>query len=361
MPDPAPVTTTDQGQIASEDTRDIRFRPVAVPGPIVVYSAPSPVPTKTQSELGRLGTVTLVRPGGGAPAATASAKIGSTALGLMYTTTAADLAAPGDWICRIFNASLVSPTFATKITSSASPPVIDYPIKTASFDIPLLGTLLMEAVETAAVRIHLEASGDGSNQSVASWSVPIANLIGGSTEHRFHIDDASKYGATFRLLGLNSDPAGPTIYISTNPLAIVLTLGFDTQGAVLQSQTTGVPDGTIDWFEVALTVNFDGTIVPECDVKATIDVIDYDVSSDIKSKVESQISDMIFNNDLAPPWVIGYLEKFFVQLMRLTTRLEQQRGLPMLGVGHVKNYAAQGNSLIVSYYQVPQSLITTNR
>ena len=121
------------------------------------------------------------RPGGGAPAATASAKIGSTSLGLKYTTTAADLAAPGDWICRIFNASLVSPVFTTKITSSAHPPVIVYPIKSASFDIPLLGTLLQEVVETAAVRIHLEASGDGSNQSVASWSVPIANLIGGDT------------------------------------------------------------------------------------------------------------------------------------------------------------------------------------
>ena len=140
----------------------------------------------------------------------------------------------------------------------------------------------------------------------------------------------------------------------------MLTLGFDTQGAVLQSQTTLVPDGTIDWFQVTLTVHFDGTIVPECDVKATINVIDYDVSSDIKSKVESQIGDMIFNNYLSPPWVVGYLEKFFVQLMRLTTKFEQ-RGLPMLGVGHVKNYTVQGNSLIVNYYQVPQPLITTHR
>ena len=33
----------------------------------------------------------------------------------------------------------------------------------------------------------------------------------------------------------------------------------------------------------------------------------------------------------------------------------------MLGVGHVKSYAVQGNSLVVDYYQVPQPLITTNR
>ncbi len=48
----APQTTSDQGQIPSENTRNISSEPVsAVPGPIVVYSAPSPVPTKTQSEL----------------------------------------------------------------------------------------------------------------------------------------------------------------------------------------------------------------------------------------------------------------------------------------------------------------------
>ncbi len=65
MPDPAPQTITDQGQIDSEAVRDIKFQPVAQPGPITVYSAPRPIPSKTQSETGRLATVTLLRPTGG--------------------------------------------------------------------------------------------------------------------------------------------------------------------------------------------------------------------------------------------------------------------------------------------------------
>ena len=255
----------------------------------------------------------MLRPTGGSTVATASANIGSSSVGLKYTTTAADLATPGDWTCRIFNASLIASTFTTRITSSASPAVVDYPIKTASFDIALLGNLLQEAANTAALRVHLEASGDGSKKSVVSWSVPVANLIDGSTDSWFHIDDVSKsvtllnatlINATFRLLNLNSDPAGLSVGVSTDPLAITATLGFDAGGALLKSETTGVPDGTFDLFQITLTVNFDGTIVPECNVKATINIasFEYDVSSDVKSNVESHIADMIFSNYLSPPW-----------------------------------------------------------
>lgn len=366
VPDPTTQTTSDQTQIASEGSREIKFRPVTQPGPISVVSTPAPVPTKSQSETGKLGSVSLLRPGSGTPVATASEVAGSPRLGLSHTTTAAELAAPGDWICRIFNSSHIPSTFSTVITSTASPPATNFPIKTASFDIPFLGTVLQEVAATAALRMHLEASGSDQTdkRSVASWSVPVANLIGGDTDYRFHIDDASKTvdGITFtyRVQGLNSDPAGPIIAVMTNPLSVVATLQFDTEGAVLKSQTSVAPDGSFEMFQITLTLTFDGVIVPVCDVKAAIPFNNYDVSSDVKSKVESQLNDMIFNNDLGPAWMQSYLEKFFVQLMRLSTRF-LDHDQPMLAVGHIKDYAVQGNSLIVDYYQVPQPLITSTR
>ena len=76
--------------------------------------------------------------------------------------------------------------------------------------------MLSEAAATAAVRVHLESSSDGSAQSVASWSVAVADLVGGTIETRFNIKDPSKtlvnvdghtIDTTFHLLGLNSDPA----------------------------------------------------------------------------------------------------------------------------------------------------------
>jgi hypothetical protein len=87
-------------------------------------------------------------------------------------------------VLLIFNGSLISTVFTTEITS-----VSDLLLKTASLDIPFLNTVLSEAAATAAVRVHLESSSDGSAQSVASWSVAVANLIGGTIESRFNIKD----------------------------------------------------------------------------------------------------------------------------------------------------------------------------
>ncbi len=363
MADFANQTTSDQAQIASESLRTISFRP-GEPGPISVSSVPTQVPLKSQSELGLLGRVELLKPGSTTPVASATAPIGSALLATSYTATAADLAPTGNWTCRIFNGSLIGTVFTTEITS-----VSDLPLKTASFDLPFLNTVLSEAAATAAVRVHLESSSDGSAQSVASWSVAVADLVSGTIETRFNIKDPSKtlvnvdghtIDTTFHLLGLNSDPAYPVVALLSDPLSLVATLRFNTQGALLKANDFGVPDINIDSFQIRATVSFDGTIVPECDVTAILRFNSTDVSGDVKSNVESAINAELNKRGATPALVRQALESFFVRLMRLNGMITV-RNLPKFGQAHIQGYSVFGNSLIVSYYQVPQDLTSTDR
>ena len=262
------------------------------------------------------------------------------------------------------NGSLINTVFTTEITS-----VSDLPLKTASFDMPFLNTVLSEASATAALRVHLESSSDGSLQSVASWSVAVADLIGGSIETRFNVKDPSKtlvnidghtIDTTFRLLGLNSQPGFPVVALLSNPLSLVLTLPFNTEGALLKANDFAVPDINIDSFQISATVNFDGTIVPECDVTAILRFNSTDVSGDVKSNVESAINSELSARGLTPAVVRQALESFFVRLMRLSGMISV-RNVPKFGQAHIQGYSVSGNSLIVSYYQVPQDLTVTNR
>jgi hypothetical protein len=355
MPSFATQTVSDQSQIASESQHDIRFRPRS-PGQITVLSTPSPVPMKSQTETGLLGKVELRRPGSGVPVASLASKIGENHLVLSYTATSADLATAGDWTCRILNSSLIKSVFATQITS-----VSDFPLKTASFDLGLLGNMLSAAARTAALRVHLESSSDGSPQSVASWSVPVASSFGGSVESRFKIDDPSKtlvdirnhtIDTTFRLLGLNSDPAYPIISVLTNPMRFFVALRFNTQGALLKAKDAGVPDINIDSFAISATVGFDGTIVPQCDVTAILRFNNTDVSGDVKSSVEAAILGQLAQQKITPALVRQKIESFFVLLMRLSDSTIVH-GYRQVVQGHVQSYSVQGNSLVVSYYQVP--------
>ncbi len=199
MPDFAQLVVPDLATIAAGGQRLTTFRP-GQPGPIAIRCTPTPVPTNTQSQTGLLGKLTLLKPGN-VTAATANAPIGSNVLTLSYTATEADLAVAGDWTCRIDSGISVAASFDTEITYVSA-----FPLQTASFDLTLLNAILGEAVATAAVCVHLESSGDQSKQSVISWSVPVADLIGGSVETRFAVANIEKDATTFQLLGLELRP-----------------------------------------------------------------------------------------------------------------------------------------------------------
>jgi hypothetical protein len=216
--------------------------------------------------------------------------------------------------------------------------VSDTPLQTASFDLTLLNLILGEAVETAAACVHLESSGDQSEQSVISWSVPVADLIGGSVETRLHIDDVSKDDATFRLLGLDSDVI--TVTLNSAPLNLVGVALFDTTIAVLKN-IGGLPLGDIhfQFFAITVTVGFDGSIAATCAVEASND------SGDIQSAVESKLSSLIQQKGLTPTKVRQVLDSFFIQLMRLNPSATTTP----TGYAQIQQYSVQNNSLVVTY------------
>ncbi|MGH7050053.1 MAG: hypothetical protein ACREE5_05345 [Acetobacteraceae bacterium] len=299
-----------------------------------------------------LGVVRLFS-GGGAAVATKSTPIGAAALGLTYNATAADLVPQGDWRCVITNESPIGTSFTTEIIS-----VSGFPVLTASFDITLLNAILLAATVLAAVCVRLQSSSDNSDQSVVSWSIPIADLIGGSVEARFNVANPSdKIGgvidATWQLLDLNLNPSFTSITVESNPLAVVVTLQFGTtaSGALLKSNTFAVPDLEIDAFAITVTVGFDGTVVPKCNasVHGTLAGIDLDESSTVEGKVESAINSKLAGFGVTPALIQGILDRFFINLMRLNSAA----GVP--GVANVTGYSVQGDSLVVSYYVRPAS------
>lgn len=346
MPDFARPTLSDVAMIPPGGQRTVTFRP-GQPGPIAIRSTPAVVPTKTQSGTGLLGKLTLLKPGN-ATAATTSAPIGSNVLTLNYSATEADLAAAGDWSCRIDSGILSGTSFDTEISYVSA-----FPLLTASFDLTLLNLILGEAVNTAAVCVHLESSGDQSKQSVISWSVPVADLIGGSVETRIHVDDANSHDTTYRLLGLDSDPTGPVVTLQSAPLSLVGTLLFDTQNAVLK-RISGLLPGNIDFqfFAITVTVGFDGSVTATCSVEARDTGLGTDASGDVQSKVDSRLSSLIKEYGLTPAKVAGLLDSFFIQLMRLNPAPTTTRsGIPVPPASaQIQQYSVQNNSLVVTYY-----------
>jgi hypothetical protein len=352
MSDFATLTITDTALIASEDQRNIPFKPVAA-GPIRVVSKPKPVPLKSQTETGLLGRIEILRPGSNTPVASVSVPAGGSELAANYTATAADLAAPGNFTCRVINASLINSTFTTSISYQS-----DFEIRTASFDMGLLGAMLAEVASTAAVRVRLEGSDANTKASVISWSAPIADLALGHIEYRFNISDTEKDFTTFRLHNLNSDPATPVIYLvgSGNSLGVGVSTNFLTDGASLQAISGPLPDISIREFGITLTIGFDGSITAECDVSAILPINSTDESADVKSAVETEITSRIADLGLTPAVLKPYIDNFFVQLLRLDDAVLVGRQVRP-GKAQITQYAQQGNSLVVSYFLQPQNIL----
>ena len=101
----------DQGQIAGGDSRGINFRPDQ-PGTVSLLSTVDRLIKKSES--GKLGSVTLNRPG--KPGITQVFPLGAMTMGFQYTATEDDLASPGDWSCVVFNGSDETANFASTVT-----------------------------------------------------------------------------------------------------------------------------------------------------------------------------------------------------------------------------------------------------
>ena len=97
-------------------------------------------------------------------------------------------------------------------------------------------------------------------------------------------------------------------------------------GALLKANDSGVPDINIDSFAIRATVNFDGTIVPECDVTAILRFNSTDVSGDVKSNVELAQPAWSTPKVLTPALVRQGIDSFFVRLMRLNGMSWSDRG-----------------------------------
>jgi len=168
----ASTQLTDAGTVQPGACRAITFV-LAAAGPVSVLSIPHPVPTKNQTETGRLGRIRLFRPGNPATvAASTTALIGAKQMALSYQATPDDAAIGGTWTCRVCNDTLFPLEFDTTLTIP--------PIPTASFDIGLLNSILALAASTADLRLHLQTTDDGSAACIASWSVALSSLLPGT-------------------------------------------------------------------------------------------------------------------------------------------------------------------------------------
>ena len=131
IPNAATTTISQKARIDPEWSQAINFRPAA-PGRILLHSVPSP--NVAQTETGLLASASLWRPGLSTAAASLNFRSGSPAIGVVYTVTEADLAAPGDWLCLVTNNSLEPIHFSTGVTyptpdNEPTPPV-NHPART---------------------------------------------------------------------------------------------------------------------------------------------------------------------------------------------------------------------------------------
>jgi hypothetical protein len=243
---------------------------------------------------------------------------------------------------------------------------------TASIDLGLLNVMLAEVVSTAALRVHLQASKlSTDNESVASWSAPVANLAGGSIQQRFRVPESSEYDMTWQLNNLNSDPKTPilTFGSSGGVPALTAVLNFVVPGRL--KGTGNAPDIPIKEFSVTITVYVTGEYTVVADVSAYLDInlgvthVHYDVSQDVKTDVQQAISSAITEPPptglgLTAPKITSAFDSFFVSLLRLSGFVPHGGGIvaselaPVYADGHIQQYAIQGNSLVVTYYQVPR-------
>ena len=341
-------TISDVAVIGGGESRDVRFHVVRA-GRVFIGSTPDHQPG--QAESGLIASMLLYQPGNSTPVATNFAPLHSSGPSLTYDATDADVSAGGDWICEITNETSLNIRFTTVIS-------LPVPTQTASIDVELLNLLLAEVTSMAAIRLHLESSSAGWAKSRWTWSPALATHLQGQTEYHFHVDDfpktlfhvpltGEKIDTVFRLAGLDSDPAYPRVALRTDAPGLGVMLAFQMDGAKLVAMDTGVPDIDLSQLAISLLIGFGGDITIQCTAKATYALVStlQDVSDQVASNVVGAINEKLGTDPFVQFFGVaqlrGYIESFFVRLMRLDAQAQIQR------------YRTDGQSLIVEYYSPP--------
>ena len=339
MPDVQILDIKDSAVIPGGSQRNIQFRP-GQPGPISARCVAANPPGSSES--GFLGKLFFRRPGTAAPVATSSTKLGQTVMALDHQVTAAELTAPGNWICEVVNSTETNVTFTTDVTFPGTIQLIQ---KTATIDIPFLNILLTNTARAAELRVHLQSSPSDSQtaESSVSWSRAIPFQVLGLSEYPFHVDDPAL--GLYRLVNLPSKPAA--LGFQPGRLVIELALDFDTNIGKIVDLTSVLPGIELDFFDVVIQLDFAGNITPVCNVQAILRQNSLDISSLIKSDVEDTINARLAAAKVTPKAVMAQLLKYFGLLLRLGPE------------DAITSFGLDGSNLVINY-TTPASAAATH-
>lgn len=341
--DPMPATSTISAQtrVLAGDSQEIQFRP-GIPGVIGVNSVSSPKVARPDN--GFLAMITLRRPGSTTVLAKGTYKVLTFPLLLSYHATAADLATPGDWTCEVSNMSLDPITFSTDVTFP-----IDVPLATASIDLDFLNLLLSKVFDAAAIKIHIESSDDGIPRTTFSVSLDVAALLKLPAYTQINIPNQEKSALgipfVYRILNLDSDPAYPIVFFSTD-LELKVEMRFDTASARLVAQNLPAPDINIELFDIEITIGFDGSFQPVCNASAHLAFNNIDFSSDVSSGVQDAINQHLQDSPgfaalQDKKQVRAQIDSLFIAMMRLGPQAQ------------IQSYRVDGQTLTVTYFLRP--------
>jgi hypothetical protein len=263
---------------------------------------------------------------------------------LSANPTAADLVPPGEWTCVVSNESVDPITFSTDVTFP-----IDIPLATASIDLEFLNLLLSKLFDAAAIRIHLESSDDGIPRTTLSLSLDVATLLKVPAFTQINIPNQEKTALgipfVYRLVNLDSDPAYPIVFFTTDP-ELKVEIRFDTQAARLVAQNLPAPDINIELFDIEITIGFDGSFTPVCNTIAHLAFNNIDFSSDVASGVQDAINQHLQDSGAFAALqdkkqVRAQIDSLFIAMMRLGSQAQ------------IQGYSVDGQTLTVSYFLRP--------
>ncbi len=329
-----PSTTISlQSTLHEGDSQSIPFRPEA-PGTVFIQSTPPPAnaPSETRTH----AYVQLFKPNNHTPLKTVRVPDGSQVLSLAYNVSDADLVAPGDWIAAVVNTCRNPYVFSTQVS---------FPnlrrVHSATVDLAFLNLILAKLFDAAAIRGHIETHPNLELSSV-SLKPDVAALFHLPPWKTFNIPDIAKFGAVCRIKRLDTDPDSPTAHFSASPPALNASVRIAPSSAQFESRgTVPLPNIEVRRIDVSISVGLDGSVRPSCDADVHIDLLDWDLSGDVRDRVLDGINKVLRDPQYAatfgPAALRGYIDKFFRLFMRLDDRATDL------------SYIADGQTLRVEY------------